>query len=182
MTYSQTELSPKRQELLDALPIHQWNFVKAGMAIGYKRSYCERRLKKTAMADVLFCEKMNQLRAIISAKSMKGIELAQEKLAVIMLNPETSTMNLLRAIDITCKIAGVYSEKRVFEDIHRTKALEAAEQQEAQLLSTARLRLPAPAYSDTQDVGGDDTDDVTHTAPVIEAETVQQEDVSNGQG
>jgi hypothetical protein len=160
-----TNMNPRWKDILDVLPENQWNVVKAAIQVGYAKSYAERKLKVMLFNDVQFCSALDALRAKVTAKSLKGIELAQKKLTAIMLNEDTSTMNMLRAIDITCKIAGVYSEKRVFEDAHRTKELEQSERREAQLLADMRLRLPCPTYSDAaQDVVGDSGRQGTPTA------------------
>ena len=96
---------------------------------------------------------------------MKEIEIAERKLDELIDSSTTSTANLLKALDMKFKKAGVYSEKRVVEDVTRQRELDGQEQLEAARLATLLVELPCPAYVESQQIVGDVEDSGRHTAP-----------------
>jgi len=56
-------MRPKRRALLMALPEHCWDIKKAGVAVGYRESYADRRLPNIIKRDVVFCEAQSLLMA-----------------------------------------------------------------------------------------------------------------------
>ena len=63
------QISARRQRLLEELPNHGWDYVKAGIAVGYSSSYSKARLKKYAMKDSTFCQQVTVKRREIEAKT-----------------------------------------------------------------------------------------------------------------
>jgi hypothetical protein len=156
----------RQLRLLEELPNYGWDIIKAGIAAGYSRPYATTTLKRQVQKNAKLCKAICAKREKITAGSLGEIELIQQKLTAIIDDPSTTTANRIRCLDIKCKIAGVYSEKRVIEDVTRQRELDQAEQQEATLLAGLRLRL-CPS----------------HTAPIIDAnsgETREKQGDSNG--
>lgn len=156
----------KREKLLQALPEHGWDIAKAGLAAGYAKQYALHQLKRVIRNDIPFCNRILAKRAEITASSLNEIETVQRKLDEIINDKTTTVANRIRCLDIKCKILGVYSEKRVIEDVTRQRELDQAEQAEASLLATLRLRLPAPG--------------VTFSLPNIIDAVTQQADIRAG--
>jgi hypothetical protein len=165
-TARELDFNARQLRLLDELPNHAWNIVKAGIAAGYSRAYAISTLKRHVQKNAKLCTAICAKREKITATSLNDVELLKQKLHTIIDDAATTAANRIRCIDILCKIAGVYSEKRVIEDVTRQRELDQAEQQEATLLAGLRLRL-CPS----------------HTAPIIDAnsgETREKQGDSNG--
>jgi len=180
----QTNLSvqnkQRRERLLDLLPLHGWSIPQAGIAAGYKPSYTIHNLTESIKKDKVFCQRIIDKRRELEATSGDKIELIQRKLDEIIDNERTTAANRIRCLDIKCKILGVYSEKRVIEDVSRQRELDGQERIEAMLLAKLRLRaLPAPGlcvalpavypqFTEQGDMVTSGGDSVSRTAPEIE--------------
>jgi hypothetical protein len=132
-TASQLDFNSRQLRLLDELPNYAWDIVKAGIAAGY------RQVQKNAK----LCTAILAKREKITATSLDDVELVKKTMRQIINDPQSRRADVTKACDVLCKIAGVYSERRVIEDVTRQRELDAAEQAEAQFLATIRLRLPA---------------------------------------
>jgi len=169
-----------RERLLDLLPQHGWSIMQAGIAAGYSPVYAKCNLAKQIKKDSIYCQRLIDKRRELEATSGDKIELIQRKLDEIINNERTTAANRIRCLDIKCKILGVYSEKRVIEDVSRQRELDGQERIEAMLLAKLRLRaLPAPGlcvalpavypqFTEQGDMVTLDGDSVSRTAPEID--------------
>lgn len=173
------QFTPKQQRLLDELPKHGYSFSLAGFAAGYSKNYAQTALKQQTLKNSALCKAIDVLRTKITVESLDEIEQIKQNLDNIIGNEDTSTANKIRCLDIKCKIAGVYSEKRVYENSDRQRELDMYERQEAALISQARLKLqchtPLPLH-----IVGDVIDSGTHTAPQEQDNSTETEDKQDG--
>lgn len=172
------QFTPKQQCLVRELPKHEFNFVMAGIAAGYSKSYAEKTLKLQTLKNTELCRAIEEVRLRATTESLDDVKLVTKTMRDIV-NSKTGMANRIRAADILMKMAGVYSEKRVIEQTHRIKELDAAEQAEAQLIAGVRLTLPCPEYT-PQDIVGDDSSQATRSAPLIDGKTGEIEDEQHG--
>ena len=165
-----TDWSPlniqRREKLLELLPSHGWSIPAAAEAAGYSPQYAKKRIKDVIKGNVEFCDRIIQLRKETEATSQDDVELVKKTMRQIINDPDSRRPDIVRACDVLCKIAGVYSEKRVIEDDKRQRELNQTEQREATLLAMLRLRLPAPG--------------VTFSLPNIIDAVTQQADIRAG--
>lgn len=130
----------RRQKLLELLPQYEWNIPKAALAAGYSRQYALTRVAYVVTKDVDFCRALNQKYKEISAKSTDDVELCKKKMREIVESPKSKASDIARAADILCRIAGVFSEKRIIEDATRQRELDQAERREAEQLALLRFK------------------------------------------
>jgi hypothetical protein len=142
-TASQLDFNSRQLRLLDELPNYAWDIVKAGIAAGYSQAYAISTLKRQVQKNAKLCTAILAKREKITATSLDDVELVKKTMRQIINDPQSRRADVTKACDVLCKIAGVYSERRVIEDVTRQRELDAAEQAEAQFLATIRLRLPA---------------------------------------
>lgn len=167
----------RREKLLQALPTCGWDIVQAALAAGYTSQYAKRRIKTVIKNDVEFCNRILQLRREINATSQDDVELVKKTMRQIINDPNSRRADVTKACDVLCKIAGVYSERRVIEDVTRQRELDAAEQHEAALLATIRLRLPASGVMVTlPSIMADNRTRVSHTQPDMQSNSIETRD------
>jgi hypothetical protein len=156
---SQTELSARRQKLLDELPNHAWDYAKAGVEAGYSPSYARARLKKYVTKDSTFCQQIAAKRAEIEAGTQDKREKAARKLESIIDGPNSRPNEVIRAVEVLGKMSGWMSETRVLETPQRRHELSEAQQREARLCCLwrfdTRRGLPGESVDGPgQDQGG----------------------------
>ena len=170
----------RREKLLEQLRLHGWSIPQAGIAAGYSKAYALRRLTHYIQNDKDFCDRIIGTRREMEAASGDTVELVKRAMTKIISTAGETSANRIRAGDVLCKIAGVYSEKRVIEDVTRQRELDGQERIEALLLAKLRLRaLPAPGvcvalpavypqFTEQGDMVTLDGDSVSRTAPEID--------------
>jgi hypothetical protein len=147
----QTELSARRQRLLDELPNHGWDYAKAGVAAGYSPSYARARLKKHVTKDSTFCQQIAAKRAEIEASTQDKREKAARKLESIIDGPNSRPNEVIRAVEVLGKMSGWMSETRILETPQRQREIDEAHEREARLFLQWRFdttRLPPAGNAD----------------------------------
>ena len=176
-TYT-ASLTGRRIQLINELLLNGMNWHKAGVAAGYGDQYAEKRLKSICMRSVAFCRALEARQQKITPDKRNEAEKLVQHLENIILDKHTSTANRIRAIDIRCKIAGIYSEKRVIETVARQRELDASESAEASRLAELLVLGVHAKYADTQHIEGDGADGVTHTVS-NDSETAAKQQANN---
>lgn len=144
------ELSARRQRLLDELPNHGWDYVKAGMAAGYSRSYAQTRLKTYVTKDDKFCQRVSAKRAEIDAQTVDEREKTARVLQEIRDDPKAAARDRIQASIGLGKMCGWLSETRILETRDRQIELDRAQREFAQrvsLLLFDTTRLPDGSYA-----------------------------------
>jgi hypothetical protein len=157
------ELSARRQRLLEELPNHGWDYVKAGIAAGYSPSYARARLKKYVTKDITFCQQFEAKRREIEAKTEDRREKRLRQLDEIIDDPKTTTSIKLKAIDLQGKMCAWHSNTVTLETKSRQRELDEAQRQEARRLALLRYNaLPEVIQTDmvTSSHGDTETNNV----------------------
>lgn len=129
------ELSARRQRLCEQLPNHNWDYVRAGIAAGYSRSYAQTWLKKNVTKDNTFCQMVSAKRAEIDAQQVSKRERALRKLDDIINDENTTKRDAIRAIEVMGKICGWMSQTHVLETPERQRVLSEAQRETARRLA-----------------------------------------------
>ena len=136
---TKTELSARRQRLRDELPNHGWDYVKAGIAAGYSRSYARARLRRYAAKDSTFCQQVEAKRAEINATREDEVEKLVRSWEKIAHDETVAVRDRLKAGELLGKYRGIFSETRVIETAARQRELSEAERREAACLAALRF-------------------------------------------
>ena len=134
-----TAIADKRERLVQELPNCGWSLSKAAEAVGYSHNYAWHRLPKVIAKDVQFCEKVNQLRAELSATKGNEIENLVQFWDEAIANTKLNARDRLKATELKGKYHGIFSEKRVLEIAPRQRELSASEQDEGRKLALLRF-------------------------------------------
>lgn len=148
------ELSARRQRLLDELPNHGWDYVKAGIAAGYSPSYARARLKKYATKDVNFCKQIAAKRQEIEAKTQDQREKCLKVLDSIIEDEKAAARDRIRATEVRGRMCGWMSETRILETVPRQSELTQIEREEAQKLALLRFNALPGEIIDTNRPSG----------------------------
>jgi len=177
-TYT-ASLTGRRIQLINELILNGMNWTAAGRKAGYGEHYAATQLKGICLKNQSFCKALEARQQKITPDKRNETEKLVQHLENIILDPKTSTANRIRAIDIRCKIAGIYSEKRVIETVARQRELDASESAEASRLAELLVLGVHAKYADTQHIEGDGADGPTRTAS-NDSETAAKQDANNG--
>ncbi len=156
---SKTELSARRQRLLDELPKHGWDYAKAGIAGGYSPAYARTHLKTHVTKDDSFCQAVAAKRAEIEATDGEKIDRLVRSWEKIAHDPTVPVRDRLKAGELLGKYHAIFSERRVLEVAERQRVLSETEQEEGRRYLAWRFdtaRLPGdvqalPAETNEQD-------------------------------
>jgi hypothetical protein len=132
------ELSARRQRLLDELPNHGWDYVKAGIAAGYSPAYARTHLKTHVTKDDRFCQQVSARRAEIEATTQDKREKCLKVLDSIIEDEKAAARDRIRATEVRGKMCGWMSETHVLETPERQRVLSEAERNEARRLALLR--------------------------------------------
>jgi hypothetical protein len=141
---SKKVLSARRQRLRDELPNHGWDYVKAGVAAGYSRSYARTHLKGYVTRDSSFCQQVSAKRAEIEARTQDKRERCLKVLDSIIDDEKAAARDRIRAIEVQGKMCAWLSETRILETPERQRELNEAQKAMARqcalwLFDTRRL-------------------------------------------
>jgi hypothetical protein len=130
----------RREKLLAALPLHEWNITKAALAVGYGKYYARRSLPYIIKNDKEFCRAIDEKRKDIERRGdIEGTELVDR--AVKLLDDPTTPKGVqARLLETLMKYKGMLTERRIIETVDRTAELETAEAAEAKRLASIRFR------------------------------------------
>lgn len=134
----------KRARLLDLLPEYDWSIAKAGVAAGYSATYATTTLARTIKGDASFCQAMLDRRRAIEAGTQDRRNKRLANLDSIIDDPDVSTRDRIRAIEVQGKMCGWLETTLKLETPDRERQLSEAQRRLSRaaadlLLDTRRL-------------------------------------------
>ncbi len=135
----QHTLSTERQAIVDQLPDHKWNVSQAAIAVGYAKSYAERRLPEMLKENVAFCDAVGAKRKQIERKEQPRRERCLQTLDRIIENTDTADRDVISAVQVQGRMCGWLSETIKHETTDRQNQLDQANKNEAARLAVLAL-------------------------------------------
>jgi hypothetical protein len=129
-----SELTAKQKAFIEELPKNQWNGTRAAISAGYSPKsagvMAHRLLKNPRIA-----EELEKRTAEIVNKTDVEVGEIISALCTIAFGGRATNSEKLRALDLLGRYKGMFSERRVIEDVTRQRELDEAERRRAEELA-----------------------------------------------
>jgi hypothetical protein len=142
-------ITERQKNLVDQLPNYNWNYKQTALAVGYSKSYAEKRIKGIVRKNVELCRLIEDKRLEIEAETEDRREKRLRQLDEIIDDPKTTPSIKLKAIDLQGKMCAWHSNTVTLETKSRQRELDEAQRQEARRLALLRYNaLPEVIWTD----------------------------------
>jgi hypothetical protein len=145
-------ITERQKNLVDQLPNYNWNYKQTALAVGYSKSYAEKRIKGIVTKNVELCRLIEDKRLEIEARTEDLREKATRTLVEIVDNPNTTPTVRIRAIDTLGKMNGWHSATMNLETPARQRELDEAHRRAVQEFAILRRKQLAPGNVTISDV------------------------------
>lgn len=158
-TKKQRPLKERQKLLVDYLPEHNWDFLAAGVAAGYSRSYAASTLTRTVKKDARLCKMIEEKRQEISAGSTDKRDKAEQKLLSIAYDLGTKPATAIKALDVVGKMNAWHTQNISNETDRRQNELDGIKRAAIQRLALLWHGLPVEDVTPLpiESAGGDVT-------------------------
>ena len=144
-------LTNRQKLMVDYLPAHNWDYVKAGLAAGFSPSYARTRIHSLAKSNIGLSRRIEAKRQEISSGTQDLREKVQQKLLEIAFKPGEKTGTVIKALSQVSKMNGWESTTLNLESDQRQKRLDARMEAEVQSMLDERYGIKSV---DCRQIGG----------------------------